>query len=310
MTHLQASPRLTPPPRTTWLRKVRRSDGFVATLFLAPAGLGFVVFYVWPSIRGLYLSFTNFNVFQAPEWVGFANYVKLFADEKVWRSLSVTLEYVFINILFQTILALLIAVLMQRLIRSTFIRGLLLTPYLVSNVVVALVWLWMLDYQLGIVNQLFDWIGLPRLMFFGSEQLVIPTIAFVNIWRYMGYTALLIFSGMQSIPNNIYEAARVDGASEWQMFRRITLPLLRPTLAMVVITSMIGSFQVFDTVSVTTQGGPVDASNVIQMYIYKLAFGQFKFGYASAVSVILMLILLIISVIQLRLTRANSSDMS
>ncbi len=287
----------------------RRNDFAVAILFLAPATVGFVAFYVWPSIRGLYLSFTDYNIFQAPVWVGLKNYEKLLTDDKMWNSIVVTLEYVAINIVFQTILALLIAVLMQRLIRSTFVRGILLMPYLVSNVVVALVWLWMLDYQMGITNQLLEWIGLPRLMFFGSEQLVIPTIAFVNIWRFMGYTALLIFAGMQSIPNTVYEAARVDGASEWQMFRRITLPLLRPNLAMVVITSMIGSFQVFDTVSVTTQGGPVDASNVIQMYIYKLAFSQFKFGYASAVSVVLMLILLVISIFQLRLTRANSSDL-
>lgn len=139
---------------------------------------------------------------------------------------------------------------------------------------------------------------------------VIPTIALINVWRHMGYTALLIFAGLQTIPETVYEAGRVDGASEWSMFWRITMPLLRPILALVLIMTVIGSFQVFDTVAVTTAGGPVNSSRVLQLYIYDMAFGRFQFGYASALSVALLIILLIITVIQYRMTRAGETDLN
>jgi multiple sugar transport system permease protein len=217
--------------------------------------------------------------------------------------------YVVINIGVQTVLALLIAVLMQRLTQNTWLRSLVLTPYLVSNVVAAIVFLWLLDSQLGIVNLILQGIGFDPIAFWANEKWVIPTIALVNVWRHMGYTALLLFAGLQSIPEQLYEAARTEGAGEWQLFRRITLPLLRPILALVLIMSIIGSFQVFDTVSVTTQGGPSDASKVLQMYIYENAFGQYQFGYASALSVALLVILMVITFAQYFLTRAGQSDL-
>jgi multiple sugar transport system permease protein len=169
----------------------------------------------------------------------------------------------------------------------------------------------LLDYQLGFVNELAETLGGDRIMFFGDQSLVIPTIALVNVWRHLGYTALLLFAGLQTIPENLYEAGRVDGASEVRMFRSITMPLLRPYLGLVLIVTMIGSFQVFDTVSVATQGGPANASNVIQYYIYQVAFSRgYDFGYASAMSVALLVVLAVIAVVQFRLTRANQNDMA
>lgn len=129
------------------------------------------------------------------------------------------------------------------------------------------------------------------------------------MWRHVGYTALLLFAGLQAIPNDMYEAAKVDGASEWRMFWRITMPLLRPVLAVVLIMTVIGSFQVFDTVAVTTRGGPADATNVLQYYIYGAAFGRFQFGYASAMSVALLVVLSAITFVQYRLTRAGQTDL-
>ncbi len=191
------------------------------------------------------------------------------------------------------------------------VRGIILTPYLVSNVVAAMLFLMLLDYQLGFVNELVESLGGDRIMFFGDQSLVIPTIALVNVWRHLGYTALLLFAGLQTIPENLYEAGRVDGASELRMFRSITMPLLRPYLGLVLIVTMIGSFQVFDTVSVATQGGPANASNVIQYYIYEVAFSRgYDFGYASAMSVALLVVLAAIAIVQFRLTRANQNDMA
>lgn len=287
----------------------RRQENLVAFAFIAPSLLGFGVFYFWPTLRGLYYSLTDFDFFSTPAFVGLGNYARLAADQTFWNAMVVTLQYVAINIGVQTVLALGIAVLMHRLTQSTFVRSVVVMPYLVANVVVALVFFWMLDAQIGIVNQALAGIGLDPVAFFGDEAWAIPTIALVNVWRHMGYTALLIFAGLQMIPGHLYEAARTDGASEWRMFWSITLPLLRPVLAVVLVITMIGSFQVFDTVAVTTAGGPADASRVLQYYIFDLAFQRLDYGYASAVSVVLLLILMVVALVQLRLTRANESDL-
>ncbi len=279
-------------------------------IFLAPATLGFVVFYIWPTLRGAYLSFTEYSLLSAPEFNGLDNYDRMLHDSFFWNALGVTVEYVVINIGLQTVLAVGIAMLMYRLTQSITVRAVILAPYLVANVVVALVWYWMLDFQIGIVNQGLTWIGIDPVAFFGDSHWAIPTIAGINVWRHMGYTALIVFAGLQMIPKYVYEAAEMDGASELKTFWRITLPLLRPILAMVLVVTMIGSFQIFDTVAVTTQGGPINATRVIYYYIYERAFTRFDFGYASAMAMVLFAILAVVSLLQLRLLRAKESDLA
>ncbi|WP_442013805.1 carbohydrate ABC transporter permease [Paenarthrobacter sp. YAF11_1] len=287
----------------------RLGDLKIALFFIFPAMIGFVAFFLVPTIRGIYLSFTEYSILGEPTWIGIKNYTAIFADELFWNAMGVTLQYVGLNIGFQTVIALGLALLMHRVAKSTFVRGALLLPFLVANVIVALLWFWMLDYQLGIVNEVMSWVGLPRVAFFGSEQWAIPTIAFVNVWRHMGYTALLIFAGLQSIPNHLYEVANLDGASPTRTFWSVTMPLLRPVLVLVLVVTVIGSFQVFDTVAVTTNGGPVNASRVIQMYIYQKAFGESDFGYASALSVILFVILALVAFVQMKFLKGNESDL-
>lgn len=284
-------------------------DGRLAALFLAPALLGFTVFLLWPTLRGLYLSLTRYNLLTPAEFTGLDNYVRMAHDPIFWNSLKTTVSYVFLNIGVQTAAALVIAVLLQRLTRSTLLRGIVLAPYLMSNVVAGIVWLWLLDTQLGVGNEILTALGLDRVPFLADETWALPTIALINVWRHVGYTALLLFAGLQAIPGDLYEAARVDGAGEWRMFWRITMPLLRPVLAVVLIMTVIGSFQVFDTVAVTTGGGPANATNVLQLYIYQSAFGRFQFGYASAMSVALLIVLSAITVLQYRLTRAGRTDL-
>ncbi|XAS66841.1 sugar ABC transporter permease [Micrococcaceae bacterium Sec5.7] len=292
-------------------RKNRRRSGDlrIALFFIFPAMIGFVAFFLIPTIRGVYLSFTEYSILGEPEWIGVKNYTSILGDELFWNAMTVTVQYVALNIGFQTVIALGLALLMHRVAKSTFIRGALLLPFLVANVIVALLWFWMLDYQLGIVNEVINWLGLPRIAFFGSEQWAIPTIAFVNVWRHMGYTALLIFAGLQAIPNHVYEVASLDGASPARTFWSITMPLLRPVLVLVLVVTVIGSFQVFDTVAVTTGGGPINASRVIQMYIYQKAFTESDFGYASALSVILFVILALVAFIQMKFLKGNESDL-
>ena len=287
-----------------------RSELRTALVFILPALVGFLAFYLFPTIRGFYFSFTQYNLLGTPKWIGFDNYAKIAKDPLFWNGLWVTVEYVLLNIGFQTIIAIVLAVLMQRLTKSTVLRGALLLPWLISNVIAALLWFWLLDYQIGLANQVLEWLGLSKVAFFADEFWAIPTIAFVNVWRHMGYTALLVYAGMQTIPTYVYEAASIDGSSEWTSFWKMTMPLLRPVLAMILVITVTGSFQVFDTVAVTTRGGPINVTRVFQFYIYQKAFGEGQFGYGSALAVILFLILAVLAALQLRLLRAGESDLA
>jgi multiple sugar transport system permease protein len=289
-------------------KRKRKNDFLISLPFMGPALVGLVVFVLWPGIRGVYLSFTEYNIFRPPVFTGLENYSRMFADPVFWNALWVTLEYVFINIAIQTVLALFIAVLMQRYTRSTVIRGIVLLPYLFSNVIVALVWYWLADYNLGLINAVIDFFNIDKVTFF-SDVTAMPTIALINVWRHVGYTALLIFAGLQAIPKDIYDAAAVDGAGEWRTFRSITLPLLRPVLAFVLVITVTGSFQIFDTIAVTTNGGPVHATRTFSILIADTAWGNNEFGYASAISVALMVMLSIIAFAQTKLLAANQSDM-
>jgi multiple sugar transport system permease protein len=296
--------------RPAWVKSWLSGETLLAWLFILPSLIGFAVFYAYPAVRGLWISFTNWDLLGTPRFIGFANYQKLLTDPQFWHSLWVTLYYVLLNIPLQTALALGIAVLMDRLTQSIFVRGVLVLPWLIANVVVALLWLWLLDPSLGLVNQILGWFGIPPQPFLGSPSQAMPSIAVINIWRHVGYTALLIFAGLQTVPKDVYEAGAIDGATERRMFWSITIPLLRPVLVFVMVTTVIGSFQIFDTIAITTQGGPVSATRVIYWYIYEFAFNRFQMGYATAVAVVLFLILITITIIQLRYFRAEESDLA
>ena len=298
------------PALKSTINRSARQEAITGLLFILPALIGFGLFYLYPAIRGLTISFTDWNMLREPSFVGIENYKQLFQDEKFWSALWITFKYVLLNIPIQTILGILLAVAMDRVVKSTVIRGLMILPYLLSNVLVALVFLWLLDPSLGIVNAGLQALGLPKQDFFASTDQALPTVAFVNIWRHAGFTALLFYAGLQSIPRSVYEAAKIDGASEGQMFWRITLPLLRPVTVFVVVTSIIGSFQIFDTVAVATGGGPADATKVLVFYIYENAFAFFKMGYATAMSMVLFAIILIFTVLQLKFFRADQSDLA
>lgn len=285
-------------------------DGRVAAVLLAPVLVGFVLFYLYPAARGVWFSFTDYNLLNTPSFVGGDNYTRLVHDEQFWNSLRVTAYYVAVNIGSQTVLALGLAALMHRLTRSTVLRALMLVPWLVPNVTVALVWLWLLDPNLGFVNHLLDRLGLATIGFFTSPTTAMTTIALVNTWAYTGYTALLLYSGMLQIPQHVYDSAAVDGAGELRIFWRITLPLLRPILALVLVVSLIGSFQIFDTVAVTTKGGPIGATRVIYFYIYQQAFTFFRMGYAAAAAMALVAILGLLTAVQMWLLRASRSELA
>ncbi|HET6294924.1 MAG TPA: sugar ABC transporter permease [Kribbella sp.] len=285
-----------------------RNDWKLALVLIIPAAVGFVFFAAYPTIRGIYLSFTDFKILTPPVWTGLSNYRELISDSVFWHSVGVTVYFVALSVGLGLTLSLLTAVILHRLTGSNAIRGLVLMPFLISGVVAALIWQWMLDPGLGIINAAIKSVTGHSIMFLGSSEWAIPSLALISVWKSMGYNAILIFAGLQTIPDQIYEAGRIDGANEFQMFTRLTLPLLRPIMAMVMVLTVIGSFQVFDLVAVTTKGGPANASNVLPLYIYETGFGEFNFGYAVTMSMALFVMLLTITFIQMRLLRANESD--
>jgi multiple sugar transport system permease protein len=243
--------------------------------------------------------------------VGAENYRHLIDDDQFWNALKVTAYYVVLNIVSQTALALGLAALMHRLTRSVVLRAALLVPWLVPNVTIGLLWAWLLDPDLGFVNHLLRGIGLDTTLSFNSPFWAMPLVALVNSWAYTGYTALLLYAGMLQVPQHLYESASIDGAGELRMFRSITLPLLRPVLALVLVVSLIGSFQIFDTVAVVYGGkAPIPETRVIYYYIYQQAFTYFHMGYAAAVAMVLVVVLGLLTVLQMRMLRASRSDLA
>ena len=304
------APPLPEPPAAPVGPRRRRDDRRTAWLFLLPVLVGFAVFYLYPTVRGAWYSLTDYSLLNTPKFVGADNYADLVTDAQFWNSLKVTAYYVVLNIGSQTLLALGLAALMHRLTRSVVLRATLLLPWLVPNVTVGLLWMWLLDANLGFVNHLLTALGLSSQGFLTSPTWAMPSIALINTWAYTGYTALLLYAGMLQIPQHLYESAALDGAGELRMFRRITLPLLRPVLALVLVVSLIGSFQIFDTIAVTTAGDPAGATRVIYFYIYQQAFTYFHMGYAASAAMVLVVILGLLTAVQMRLLRASRSDLT
>lgn len=296
-----------------WLNQLSNKEALIGYLFILPSLIGFAIFFAYPAVRAVYISVLEWNLLTDAKYVGLENYQTLFDDKRFLDSLRVTVLYVMWNIPLQTVLAIFMAVMLERfsITVSSIMRGIMILPWLLPNVVVALLWLWMLDPSIGLVNEFLKAMGGDRQPFMGSPDQAIQSIAGINIWRHVGYTSILIFAGLKTIPNSLYEAAAIDGASDLTQFRKITLPLLRPVLVFVLVTSVVGSFQVFDTVAVTTEGGPAGSTRVIIYYIYQLVFERrIKMGMATAASVVLFSILITVTLIQMRLLRSGESDLA
>ncbi len=293
-----------------WMKQWTSRETLVALLFILPSLVGFITFYAIPAVRGVYYSFTDWDMLHDPKLVGLDNYVKILSDSQFWHSLQVTAYYVLLNIPIQTALAVGLAVMMDRVVKSTWLRSIFILPWLLPSVTVAMVWAWMMSPGLGMIGLTFKALGLTAPPLLGSTDQAMPSIAMINIWQYTGNAALLVFAGLQTIPKEVYEAAAIDGADDLRIFWQITLPLLRPVLVFVLVTTVIGSFQIFDTIAVTTKGGPVDATRVVLWYIYEYAFSRFKMGYATAVSMIVFAILIVATIFQMRILRADQSDLA
>jgi len=289
-------------------RRRRSATWVTAYLFLVPGLLLFLAFRVYPLLEGLRLSFTNARLGRAAyAYVGLANYGRLLEDSRFHVSLWNTVFYTVASTLPILAIPLFLAVALNRGRLRTLLRGAFFFPFTLSVVTVGLTWLWLLDPVVGPFNYYAKAAGLPARSWLADPNLAMWAIIGTTVWWVTGYYLVIYLAGLQDIPRELYEAAALDGAGAWRSFWRITLPLLRPVLLFVVVTHIIGSFQLFGLVFVVTGGGPGDATRTVVQHLYETAFQNFfHFGSASAMAWILFLVILVFSVLQFRLMRGHT----
>lgn len=283
-----------------------RGEGFAALGFLTPSLIGFCLFVLAPAIGVIALSFYNWNLLSDGTFIGLGNFVRLLSDRRL-AEVYVSTTYMavailLVNVIIGLLLAVLLETKMPRWIRG-FFRLSFLFPFVVSSSAVALIWRFLLNKDLGLVNYWLGLIGIERIDWLGSSVFAPISVIIVASWKTLGFSILIYIAGLQSIPNEIREAAIVDGANGWQRFWRITLPLLSPTVFFLLVINTISSFQIFAEPRVLTSGGPGDSSRTIVQYIYDQAFGSFDLGYASTVGITLLLVLIVLTAIQFRVSR-------
>jgi multiple sugar transport system permease protein/sn-glycerol 3-phosphate transport system permease protein len=295
--------------RAATARRGRRTRTTLeAYLLIAPSLFGFLAFLVAPVVIVFVLSLFSWNLIGSPQFVGLANYRRMFSDSETWHALLNTVYYVVLNIPLQTVLALLLALALNRRMNrlSKFFRVVFVLPWMAMPVALGVIWNWFFDPRSGIIDHIFSMAGFTGPNWLTSTTWAMPVIASVNVWQYTGYTMLFLLAGLQAIPQQVYEAAALDGVSATQRFFRITLPLLRPALFFVLVTNIIGSFQQFDTVFVMTQGGPGQSTTTMNYYIYQQAFQLFHAGYAATLSILLFAVILAVTFIQFRYFRKRT----
>ncbi|NEE02739.1 carbohydrate ABC transporter permease [Phytoactinopolyspora halotolerans] len=293
-----------PPAGVDNRRSRRRKDRAWGVLFASPYLAHLLLLMLWPLGASLYFAFTTYDLVNPPEWTGFENFTRLLSDNNFWRTLGNTAYFAVLFVPAQTILALLLAVALNQKIKGiALFRTAFFVPVVSSWVVVAYVADSMLNPRSGIANTLLDWVGLPTQDWLQSPALVIPTLAGVAVWKGVGYMMLLFLAGLQAIPEERYEAAKVDGASALQRLRHITMPGVSGTTFLVLVLTLITTLQAFEQVFVMTDGGPNGASELTVLYMYRQGFEYFQMGYASAIAWVLFLLILVLTIVQLRLQR-------
>lgn len=280
-------------------------------LFLLPGCMILGAFIFYPMLQAIWLSFTDYNMVQQPNIVGFENYRTLLADDLFWKVLVQTFIYLIIAVPALVILPIFLAILVNQQLKGiTFFRSIYYLPVVTSIVVAGIAWKWLYADQ-GILNfvlELFGVIDKPVHWLTSTSTALVAVVA-VTVWKGLGYYMVIYLAGLQSIPDHLYEAATMDGASKWQQTLHITIPLLMPSIMIVTIMSSISAMKVFEEIYVMTQGGPLNSSMTLVYYIYNKAFDHLEMGYASAAGVILFLITLIFSIFNLLIMNKREQAM-
>ncbi|MEA4942891.1 MAG: sugar ABC transporter permease [Propionicimonas sp.] len=280
------------------LRRLRYA--LTVLLFLAPSAVPLVLFTFVPMIRAFWTSLHQWNLLSAMKWVGLGNYTHLLQDADTHRTFLNTLYYIvgYLPLVYVGGLALALA-LNAAIPARNFLRGLYFLPVVTSWIVVALIWRWLLNPEVGVVNYLLSLVGIAGPGWWTDPSWAMPSIILASAWKDLGFVMIILLAGLQGIPQDLYEAARTDGAGWWARLRYITLPMLSPTTFFVVVISLINGFQVFDQVYAMTGGGPAGASTVVVQQVYDLTFRYNQAGMASALSWLLFLLVLAVTVVQM-----------
>lgn len=281
----------------------KRKNTIDAWLFLLPNFIGFLVFTVFAIGFSLWISMHRWDLFSSPTFIGLGNFVRLLTDDRDFKRALLNTLYFAVGIVpLGTAASLCLALLVNRGLKGmTFFRTVMYLPSVSSTIAVGIVWIWLLDPQFGVVNYALRSIGLaspPNWL--GSVLWAKPALILMHIWQYAGYYMIIFLAGLQGVPEQLYEAAVLDGASSWQKFWRITLPLLSPTTFFVIVMKMIGVFNIFEQPFIMTGGGPSGSTETIVYYIYSNAFQWFNMGYASAVAWVLFILVFGVTLIQFK----------
>jgi putative chitobiose transport system permease protein len=274
-------------------------------VFIIPASIVIGTFVLYPALKAIYLSFTNFNMISEAGFIGFANYVNVWRDPFFWAALKNTLLYMIVVVPVLVFAPIFLAALVNKQIPGiAFFRAAIYLPVITSLVISGLIWKWVYEEK-GILNFFLIHSGLTDnpVAFLTDPANALFSVMAVTIWSGMGYYMVIYLAGLQSIPRHLYEVAEVEGVSKFRQMLYITIPLLRPSIAVVTVMSSIAAMKVFEEVYVMTQGGPMDSTKTLVYYIYESAFTEFEMGYAAAIGVILFLLTLIFSLINLRFLR-------
>lgn len=266
-----------------------------ALIFLLPALLGTLIFIVIPVICSFGLSFVQWDLLNPIKFVGFENYREIFHDGLFYKILGNTIVFALSTSFLGVIIPLILASILNTKIRgSEFFKGAYFLPFITPMVVVGVVWAWIFDPNIGLLNQMLH----LHLNWLYDSKLAMPALIVVSVWKLVGYNMIIFLSSLSAISQSLFEAAKIDGANSFQIFKNVTIPMLSPTIFFVVIITAISSFQVFDLIYLMTQGGPFDSTNVLVYAIYKNAFEYFNVGKASAIAYVLFVIILVLTLIQ------------
>lgn len=287
------------------MNKISKNYKFYILIFLVPSILGYVIFSLLPMFSAFYLSFTSWDIIGGtPTFIGLENYKAIFTGEEFYRVMGNTFKFIILYIPLIMITSFFVALLFNAKVKGvTGFRVLLFIPVLTSWVAGSIIWKSALNGKYGLVNNLLEIIGITGPGWLTDTKWSMISIVLVSIWKDVGFFSLIIFGGLRGIDKSIIEASKIDGANSLQILRKVTLPLLSPTLFFVLITTMINSFQLFPQVMVMTGGGPLGSTQVIVERIYTHGFKYFSMGYAAALSMILLIIIVVVTIIQLVLQK-------
>ena len=277
---------------------------FWIALFVGPSFLGFALFVLGPILASLGLTLFEWDLLRPPQFVGLANYQELLSDKGFWAALGHTLYFIvgYIPLVMSISLGLAV-VLNQKIVGVQLVRTATFVPVVSAWVAVALLWSWIFNPRFGLLNHLLGLVGIQGPAWLFDPAWAMPAIIVTSVWKDIGFLLVMLLAGLQGIPHEYYEAAEIDGAGKGQLFFRITLPLLSPTLFFALIISLINSFQVFDQVWIMTGGGPAGATTVLVVEIVNHAFRYGRMGYAATISWVLFLLVFVVTVVQMRLQR-------